>query len=494
MAFGLSEIDFSDKDSYLEQAENCICSYYRENANGYHRFIEKHRYCYNRQVRLLNHLIPQPGRVLEIGCGLGQNLVGLDPEYGLGIDICSEMVDAARAYHPESDFPNIEFRCLSAANCASIDEKFDTILLVNIITEIPDIVAMFKNIRHLCTPETRIVHLTFNYRWELVLKLGAKFGVCQKHPAQNWLSQTDYENIFELADLQLVKEGFELLFPLGIPVLSDLLNRFGSVVPFLRTMGMMHYGIIRPIIPHKKPEDFSVSVVVPCKDEEGNIEGLVQRIPDMGKGTEIIFVDDKSVDSTNENVRAQMKAHPEKNIKLVDGPGLNKGSACRAGFAQAQNDILMILDADMTVMPEALPEFFEAITTGKGEFINGSRLVYPLQGMAMKSLNILGNKAFAMMFSFLLSQPIKDTLCGTKVIWRHDYESILEARKHFGCSDRWGDYDWIFGANRHNLRIIELPVHYVERTAGETKMSGRFNNGWVMLKMCNLAFWRMKIL
>jgi glycosyltransferase involved in cell wall biosynthesis len=213
----------------------------------------------------------------------------------------------------------------------------------------------------------------------------------------------------------------------------------------------------------------------------------------MGGGTELIFVDDKSTDKTAEKIKKQIEKKPEKNIKIVEGPGIGKGAACRAGFAAASNDIFMILDADMTVMPEALPEFFELIVQGKGEFINGSRLLYPMEDEAMRIANIIGNKLFAMLFTFILEQPIKDTLCGTKVILNRDYQKILEARDYFSSTDKWGDYDWIFGAARHNLKILELPVHYVSRKAGQTKMTGRLRNAWIMLKMCRVAFLKLKL-
>jgi glycosyltransferase involved in cell wall biosynthesis len=256
----------------------------------------------------------------------------------------------------------------------------------------------------------------------------------------------------------------------------------------------LYYSVYRARLDLGPIEDLSVSVCVPCKNEEENIDDIVKRVPDMGKCTEIIFVDDKSTDRTAEKVQEHIEANPDRTIKLVEGPGEGKGAACRSGFSVAENDILMILDADMTTMPEELPDFFEAIATGKGEFINGSRLVYPMEKAAMRYLNIVGNRAFALLFSYLLSQRIKDTLCGTKVIWRSDYPKILESREYFGCSDTWGDYDWIFGAARHNLKIVELAVHYRERIAGETKMTKRFSNGWIMLKMCRIAFWRMKVL
>jgi glycosyltransferase involved in cell wall biosynthesis len=233
---------------------------------------------------------------------------------------------------------------------------------------------------------------------------------------------------------------------------------------------------------------------VPCKNEEGNIPALVSRIPDLGKATEIIFVDDKSDDRTKEFVEKEIEMHPEKDIKLVEGPGKGKGAACRAGFETATGDVLMILDADMTVMPEDLGFFLDVIASGRGEFINGSRLVYPLESGAMKIFNILGNRFFSYIFTFLLSQFVRDTLCGTKVIWRRDYYKVLETRKALRDIDKWGDYDWLFMAARYNLRIVELPVHYRARVEGETKMTKRISNGLIMLRVCIRAFFSIKLI
>lgn len=482
------------KEQYLLEAEDHVRSYYTGVAESYERILHRHRYCYDRQIKLLRHLIPRPGKTLEIGCGIGQVLAGLAPEEGVGIDFCPEMIEEARRLHPKEKFPNLDFQVLSGRVCSELDTKFDTILLVNCLSELSDIVAVFKELAALTHPGTRIINLTFNYRWEPILKLGSKLGMCQKHPAQNWVSLPDFINFLELADLEMVRSGFELLFPLGIPLVSNFVNRYGSVLPGLQGIAMMHYSVIRPQPRPVSSDDVSVSIVIPCKDEEDNIDALVERIPDLGSSTEMIFVDDQSTDTTAEKVRHQIGLNPDKNIKLVEGPGLGKGAACRAGFAAATKDVLMILDADMTVMPEELPEFLEAIASGKGEFINGSRLVYPMQGEAMRFLNVLGNKVFATLISYLLTQDVKDTLCGTKAIWRKDYDGIVEAHEYFGRTDLWGDFDWLFGANRHNLKIFELPIHYVERTAGKTKMDKRFRNGMTMFRMCRIGFWRMKIL
>ena len=484
----------NERARYIESVESEVRDYYDGLAPNYSRWVKRYKYYYRRKSRVLRHLFPIPGRVLEIGCGLGQNLAGMNPEYGLGIDCSGRIIEEAQKRFPKSDYPNLEFRCMSAMDVGKINEKFDTIILVNTITEIPELIDLFREIQQLCTPSTRVMQLTYNYVLAPLVKLAGMLGIAPRHPTQNWLTRTDLENIVKLAGFETVREGYDLIVPFGVPLFADLINRFVPLIPGLKYLAMFYFTVMRPSVPRGKVNDFSVSVCVPCKNEEGNIAGLVERIPEMGCGTEIIFVDDQSTDATAQEVNMQIAKHHEKSFTLVKGPGKGKGAACRAGFARAQNDILMILDADMTVMPEDLPQFFEALVAGKGEFINGSRLVYPLENDAMKYANIIGNKLFGLAFSFLLSQRLKDTLCGTKVIWRKDYEKILESRAHFSEVDMWGDYDWIFGAARHNLQIAELPVHYRMRVEGETKMTKRFRNAWVMLKMCNVAFWKVKLL
>jgi glycosyltransferase involved in cell wall biosynthesis len=177
---------------------------------------------------------------------------------------------------------------------------------------------------------------------------------------------------------------------------------------------------------------------------------------------------------------------------LHQGDGIGKGDAVRKGFAAATGDVLMILDADLTVPPEDLPKFFEALTSGKGEFINGTRLVYPMERQAMRTLNHLGNKFFSLAFTWLLEQRFRDTLCGTKVLFRRDYERIAANRHYFGDFDPFGDFDLIFGASRLNLRIVEVPVRYRERTYGVTNIS-RFRHGWLLLRMCLVAFRKLKL-
>jgi glycosyltransferase involved in cell wall biosynthesis len=247
---------------------------------------------------------------------------------------------------------------------------------------------------------------------------------------------------------------------------------------------------LTPSIPK---EELSVSVIIPCKDERGNVYDAVRRMPQLGRETEIIFCDDQSADGTAEEVIRVRACYPHKQIRLEKGPGICKSKNVWTGFNAATGDILMILDADLTTMPEQLVYFLEVIASGEAEFVNGSRLVYPVPKGAMNTANMLGNKFFSVAFTYLLGQRVKDTLCGTKVLWRSDWERISPMLGSWGTEDRWGDYELLFGAAKLNLKILDLPVHYQERIYGSTKMTKVFRNGLIMLKMCWHGFLKLKL-
>jgi len=255
---------------------------------------------------------------------------------------------------------------------------------------------------------------------------------------------------------------------------------------------MVNLVIARRSAQPKSDSDLSVSVIVPCRNERGNIEDAVKRIPNMGRETEIIFVDGNSTDGTVDEIETQIKKRPERKIRLIrQGAGRGKGDAVRKGFAAAAGDVFVIQDADLTAPPEDLPKFFAALRDGKGEYINGSRLVYPMEKQAMRFLNLLANKFFGSLFTWLLGQRFRDTLCGTKMIRKSDYEIIAANRSYFGDFDPFGDFDLIFGAVKQNLKVIEVPVRYRARTYGETNIS-RFRHGWLLLKMSWIAFKKIK--
>jgi SAM-dependent methyltransferase len=446
----------------------------------------RNNYYYKCLKRLLRHLVEPGKRVLNVRCQTGFLLDALEPSYGVGVEISPEMVEVARAAHPrfhyEEAFPEDYVP----------SEKFDYILLCD-TGDTVDVQKALQRLHGACDRHTRLIIYSYNDLWEPVLRLGQRLGLKIPQTEQNWLSERDLIGLLTLSGFEWQKTHRTALFPKYIPLVSPFLNRFAAKLPWIERLSMVEVLVAR-IVPKPIPEaDVSVSVIVPCKDERGNVESAVRRIPEMGRSTEIIFCDDKSTDGTADEVRRMQAQHPDRKIRLVDGPGICKSKNVWAGFEAATGDILMILDADLTVMPEELPWFLNAMVSGRAEFANGSRLVYPIPRDAMKNTNLIGNKVFSGLFSFLLGQPIKDTLCGTKVLWRTDWERIRPMVGTWGTMDRWGDYDLLFGAAKLNLRILDQPVHYQERVYGVTKMTRVFRNGLIMLGMCGHALRKLKM-
>jgi SAM-dependent methyltransferase len=441
-------------------------------------------YYYNDQRRYLRFLVPEGLRILEIGCGLGDQLAALKPRRGLGIDLSEAMVKEASKRHPELEF------LVGDGEALALDEIFDVILLGDLVGHVLDVEATLQQLRRCCTPRTRVVIAYYNFLWEPFLRLLEQVGLKMPQEEQNWLSPADIRNLLRLADYEVVKAERRLLMPTGIPILSTIANRLLAYLPGLNHLCLCHYVVAR-MRTASVHEPQTVSVVIPCRNEKGNIEAAIARLPSFGRQQEVIFVDGHSTDGTPDEIQRVITQYPEKDIKFLVQDGKGKGDAVRKGFAHATGDILMILDADLTMPPEDLPKFYDAIASGKGEFINGSRLVYPMEHQAMRYLNLLGNKFFSMAFSWLLGERIKDTLCGTKVLFRRDYERIAASRSYFGEFDPFGDFDLLFGASKLNLKILEVPIRYQERTYGTTNIH-RFTHGWLLLKMTVYGFFRLK--
>lgn len=355
-----------------------------------------------------------------------------------------------------------------------------------------DIQGLLENLHRVSHAQTRLIITYYSNLWRPVMTLASLLGFRKKTPEVNWLSHEDIDNLLQLEDFEIVRRDSKILLPLYIPLLSTFLNRYVAPLPFFRLFSLVSIVVARPVFSAEgRP---SVSVVVPARNESGNIESIVNRLPSMGPHDEIIFVEGNSTDDTWDVIQRVHRQHgSERNIVISQQEGKGKGDAVRKGFALANNDILMIFDADMTVPPEDLPKFYDAIVSGKGEFINGSRLVYPMQAGAMRFLNLVGNKFFATAFSFVLGQRFKDTLCGTKVLTRSNYEKLASNRSYFGNFDPFGDFDLIFGAARMCLKIVEVPISYRERVYGETNIS-RWRHGVILLVMLTFAARRIKFL
>jgi SAM-dependent methyltransferase len=432
----------------------------------------------------MRRLVPGDARVLELGTGNGQLLEGLPNASRHGVDILPEAVAAVRARDPK-----IVVEEADALGFKS-NEHFDAVICDRLCHSVPDIQKLVENMTALLSGNGRIFLTCFNFIWAIPLILGAKLGFYERAPEQNWLSESDFENVFSLAGVEVVHSEDRILFPYKIPLLDFFLNRFLAKLPPWRIFSLYRVYVLRKReTPRPAP---SVTVVVPARNEAGNIAGAIARTPVMGHSTELVFVEGNSTDDTYARIEQAIAEYKGPlQLSLHKQAGKGKGDAVRVGFAKAKGDLLMILDADLTVPPEDLPKFYDVMIRGIADYVHGTRMVYPMEQAAMRFLNKIGNAFFAKVFSFVLDKSIQDTLCGTKVLWRSDYERIAANRAYFGDFDPFGDFDLIFGASKLNLKIMEVPIRYKERTYGTTNIS-RFRDGFVLLRMSIFAARKLK--
>jgi ubiquinone/menaquinone biosynthesis C-methylase UbiE len=453
------------------------------------KYIKRNRYYYKDMIKFLRFNIPEGSRVLEIGCGTGFVLNALKPSRGVGIDFSRGMAAAAR-----DKYPHLEFHLMDAENL-ELQETFDYIIISDTLGYFEDIQKAFKELKKVSTPGTRIIITYHSFLWQPVLKMAEWFRLKMPQPRLNWLNKGDMVNLLELEGFEVIKQGRRFLFPRFFPLLSWFFNKYIAQLPLFNRLCITGFIIARPAVcAPVDNREYSVSVVVPARNEKGNIENALKRMPRLGKHTEVIFVEGHSTDDTLEEIKRVCGVYKDRwDVKYAVQEGKGKADAVRKGFGMASGDILMILDGDLTVRPEDLPKFYNAAAGGKGEYINGSRLVYPMEKQAMRMLNVLGNKFFSMMFTWLLGQPLKDTLCGTKVISKENWEKLSANRSYFGEFDPFGDYDLIFGAAKMNLKIVEVPIRYRAREYGSTNIS-RFRHGWLLLKMVFFAMNKIKFI
>ncbi|MGV3772002.1 MAG: glycosyltransferase [Verrucomicrobiales bacterium] len=445
----------------------------REQLRYYHRLLE----------RYFRFLIPENASVLEIGCGIGDLLASLKPKRGVGIDFSASMIALAQNRHPSLQFITAE------AGSIPLDEKFDYIVLSDLVNDLPDVQSVLEHVRKFAHPGSRLVLNFFNNVWRPILGMAEETNHKAPTLEQNWLSSTDMRNLLNLAGWELIKRDTRILFPLELPLVEPFFNQL--LAPILAPFCLTIFQVAR-LQPATEQPHYSCSVIVPARNEQGNILAAVERIPEMGKGTEIIFIEGHSRDRTWAEIHSAAEKYPGRKIKILKQQTKGKGGAVREAFDQAAGEILFILDADLTVPPEQLTKFYDAVRM-RGEFINGVRLVYPMENEAMQFLNMVANKIFGLAFSWLIGQSIKDTLCGTKVLFRSDYEKIKANRAYFGEFDPFGDFDLLFGAAKLNLKIIDLPVRYQARTYGSTNIH-RWSHGMLLLRMVMKAAGRLKFI
>ena len=479
--------------SRSEQLQAAWVAYFRKLATEDPKHTSSRDLMNEDLYRALARLIPPDASVLEVGCGTGNLVARLPQANKAGLDFLPDLIEEANRRHS-----NVAFSVADVLEAPS-ESRFDAIICDRLCHSVLDIRKLLARLRERLNPGGRIYLTTFNVLWELPSRMAERAGWKVPSPTANWLSDSDYSTLFDLTDLEAVRQEDRMMLPFEIPVVAGLANKYLVKAPGWKNMSLYRIYVLRArasvpprvrVTPQTRAP--SVTVVVPARNEAGNIEGAVYRTPLMGSATEIIFVEGGSKDGTWETIQRVIAEYKGPlSLSAFKQTGKGKGDAVRLGFDKAQGDILMILDADLTVPPEDLPVFYEATSEHRADFVQGTRLVYPMDPGAMRFFNKLGNIGFSVLFSYLLQQPIKDTLCGTKVLWRKDYERIAAGRSYFGDFDPFGDFDLIFGAARLNMKISEVPVRYRDRVYGETNIE-RWKHGWLLLKMSAVAARKLK--
>lgn len=490
----------------LDPLKDRVRDHYDRLAPARDRWYDRNSFYHSEVEKRLKALIPPRSSVLELGCGTGRLLSALDAARGVGIDLSSKMVETARAGHPHLTF------VVGDAEDFSPSEKFDFVVASDLIGELGDINAMFECFHRVAHERSRLILTFHSPTLEEVLRMAQRAGLAMAPYRQNWVGVETVRSLLALSDLSVAEEQHSLLVPMPIPLLASAANRWLAGRRAFKYFDLLNIVVAKASPSRAQPRSLRCSVIIPCRNELGNVDAAIERMPDLGPDTEIVFVDGASTDGTKERIEEVIQRDRGlKNIKLVlqvpdaryggrkvdqNAPTvmlkLGKGDAVRKGFDAASGDVLMILDADLTVPPEDLPRFLYPLATGKGRFINGTRLVYPMEERAMKFINYLGNWFFSKLFTWLLEQPIRDTLCGTKALFKSDYEMIKEGRKHFGDFDPFGDFDLLFGAARLRLPIVEVPVRYRRRIAGVSKVRVS-RHGYLLVAMSLVAFRRLKL-
>lgn len=451
---------------------------------------KKNRYYHDLIEHQLTFYSSEMDSLLVLGCGTGEIFDAASSRSCVGVDVRPDVIRRAR--ERLQGRANVE--CYQVKDYASLPElnrTFDIVILYDVLAELHDIQAVLDALRPMMTTRTRLVMNFHSHLWSPLLRMAERLGLKRPAGKATWVTMDDALNFLALSDYELVTKEPCMVLPKKLFGVGPLLNRWIAPLPLIKNFCLENIVVARLRGLPLKEAAPSVTVVVPARNEAGNIEAVVRRLPSMGKQTELIFVEGHSTDRTWEEIRRVQGAYPDRDIKVLQQPGRGKADAVRCGFAEAGGDLLMILDADLTVAPEDLVKFYKAVVENKGEFVNGCRLVYPVEKQAMQFLNMVANKLFGWLFTWLLGQRYRDTLCGTKVLWKADYQRIVAGRGFFGDDDPFGDFDLIFGAARLGLKSIEVPIRYQERTYGETNIR-RFLHGMLLLRMSLLAARRLK--
>lgn len=356
-----------------------------------------------------------------------------------------------------------------------------------------DIQTMLETCGAHLSRSDRVVVVVYNHYLAWAYRLADRMGFRNGPPCTTFVTRTNLGQLAKLSGFEVVRLRPAVYLPWHFFGIGTVVNAVMPAIPGLRWLSLVAVVVLRPV--KQSTQAPSVTVVIPARNERGNIESALQRLPDLGPSTEVIFVEGHSNDGTWEEIRrvtSLWDGRGDMRVRAFQQTGRGKVDAVRLGFSKASGDVLTILDADLTMPPELLPRFLEAYCRGLGDFVNGTRLVYPMEGEAMRFLNRLGNVFFAKLVSWATEVPLADTLCGTKLLARRDYERCVRWRADFGDFDPFGDFELLFPAGVLGLGLVDIPVAYKSRTYGTTNIH-RFRDGFRLLRMVFIGVFRLRM-
>jgi hypothetical protein len=428
--------------------------------------------------RLLAHydrlLTPDEPRLLEIGFVRGQLLTEWPALGFTGVDCFRFQVDQVNSHLPQSDFQ------VKAGEQLTLEAGLDVVIISDALDEAMDVGQLHEPVQAVYSPETRPI---FNYHsnlWDSLFTAAHRLGLRRKALQSDLWVTADAKSLPDLSAWD-VAQLHHFLVAADRGRLGSIIDHYPALIHplFCLTVSIAARSRGRPAASPARA--LSASVVGPARNEAGSIAGAVARTPTMSEDSNLIFERGYSRDDTWTRIQKVAANHPPLKIEALRPSDRGKGDAELAELAAAASDVLTALEADPTTPHEELPKVYEVIASGKAELADGVSLIYPTSQRAMQFLYLRAKNSFGLIFSWLLCPPAKDTLWGTEVLRRAQYENIAANRTYFGDFDPLGDFDLGFGAATQNLKIADTPIRHRERTHGETNIQRR-RHGWLLLR------------